>query len=200
MTVGIYMRYSTDAQELKVQEEDINKYVEYTFDNDVELKKYIDEGYSGKDLNRNAMERLKTDILSNSVKIVVALKLDRLSRSIQDLLQLFTFFENQNVQVHLVKEKIDTRTPQGRLLFHIMGAFAEFERETIRERLQAGREYAKKHGTKSGKPIHRPRKILNLNECIELYRKGVSLTKLGQRYKVHPATIRSRLKEASVIK
>ena len=138
-------------------------------------------------------------MLNGKIKIVISLKLDRLSRSIQDLLMLFNFFDEQKVAVHLVKDKIDTSTAQGRLLFHIMGAFAEFEREIIKERLQAGKKYAKEHGSKSGKPLHRPRKEINLKECIDLHKKGLSLNKLGKHYGVHPLTIRSRLREAGIL-
>jgi site-specific DNA recombinase len=200
LNIGIYMRYSTDNQELKVQEEEINKYIEYTFkDKEYQIKIYKDEGYSGKTMKRDDMIRLKNDIVANKINVVVALKLDRMSRSIQDLLSLFTFFNEQKIEVHLVKDKLDTSTAQGRLLFHIMGAFAEFERESISERLQSGKKYAADHGTKSGKPMNRPRKEINIKECIDLYKKGMSMSKLGKLYNVHSLTIKSRLIERGII-
>lgn len=200
MKIAKYIRCSTDTQELKVQREEIDRYIAYVFkDKQYEVFEYADEGYSGKDMNRQELTRLKNDIVDGKITIVIAQKLDRLSRSIQDLLSLFEFFNNQSVAVHLVKEKLDTSTAQGRLLFHIMGSFVEFERETITERLKAGRKYAKEHGTKTGKPMNRPKKEINIKECIDLYRKGMSLSKLGKLYKVHALTIKARLKERNIL-
>ena len=120
-------------------------------------------------------------------------------RCLSNVRGVFRFFEEQKVKIHLVKDKIDTSTAQGRLMFQIMGAFAEFERETIRERLQAGKKYAEDHGTKSGKPQNRPRKEINMNECIKLYKAGLSLNKLGKHFNVHALTIKSRLVEKGLI-
>ena len=198
--IAKYSRISIEKKEMKVQKEDIDNYVKLYFSGKkVILGEYSDEGYSGKDMNRKQMERMKNDIIAGNINTVIAWKLDRLGRNMQDLLLLFDFFENQNVVVMLVKDKIDTSTPQGRLLFHIMGAFAEFERETTRERLQAGRDYAKIHGTRTGKPLHRPRKEINMKECVHLYNKGMSLNRLGKLYKVHAATIKSRLVERGIL-
>jgi len=193
------MRYSTDRQELKVQEDEIQKFIEYTFKNqEIEIIKYIDEGYSGKDMNRNNFKRMMEDIKSKKINTIIALKLDRISRSISDLLFTFKIFEENKVDVMIIKDKIDTTTAQGRLLFHILGAFAEFERESIRERLQAGRKYAETHGSKSGKPLHRPRKEINIRKCIEYHKAGLSLNKLGKMFEVSPITIRNRLIEEGV--
>jgi len=200
INIGKYMRYSTDSQELKVQDDEIDKYIQYTFREEHKIFEYKDEGYSGKNMDRRGMEALKNDILSNKINVIVALKLDRLGRSLQDLLLTFDFFKEQGVKVHLVKEKVDTSTSTGKLMFQILGSFAEFERETIVERLKAGKEYAKQYGTRSGKPMNRPRKEINITECINLYKKGVSLNKIAKIFKVHPATIKSRLVERNVIR
>jgi len=199
--IGIYIRVSTVLQDISSQKSQIYQYLEYyRKKNNVESEKeYIDE-MTGSSLQRPRLEQLKNDVMSGAVDTVISVKLDRLSRSIQDLLELFNFFDKYKVNVILIKENLDTSTAQGRLLFHIMGAFAEFERETIRERLQMGKEKAKLQGTRSGKPMHRPRKDINIKECIDLYRKGMSLSKLGKYYKVHALTIKSRLVERNVLK
>lgn len=202
MNIAKYMRFSTDNQEIKVQKEEIDRYTSYNFRDkkDINIIEYIDNGVSGKDMNRTQMIKLKEDIIAKKIDCVIALKLDRLGRSLQDLIELFNFFDENKIIVHLVKEKIDTSTSQGKLLFQIMGAFAEFERNSITERLTAGRKYAEEHGTKSGKPMHRPRKEINIPECTDLYKKGMSLNKLGKYYNIHPLTVKARLKENNVLK
>lgn len=199
--IGKYVRCSTDKQEIKAQNETLDKYIEYAFkDKTIEVYDYMDIGYTGKNMKRERMEALQQDILANKINTVVALKLDRLSRSLQDLLLLFEFFKTQNIDIRIVKDNIDTSTTGGKLMFQIMGAFAEFERSTTTERLSMGREYAKQHGTKSGMPMNRPRKEINIKECIDLYKKGLSMNKLGAYYKVSAMTIRSRLKEKGIVK
>lgn len=197
--IAKYMRCSTDRQELKVQNEEIIRYIEYTFNSkQFEITEYKDEGYSGKDLSRDNMNRLTQDIKDKKIDVVVAQKLDRLSRKLQDLLLLFDFFKDNKISVHIVNNKIDTSTAQGRMFLQMLGMFAEFERETINERLSAGRKYAKEHGTKSGKPLNRPKIQINIQECIGLYKKGISMNKLAKIYKVSAMTIKSRLSEQGV--
>ena len=95
MKLAKYIRYSTDNQELKVQEDEINKYVEYNIDkNNIEFSKtYSDEGISGKDLKRPKLEEMKNDILEKKIDTVIFQKLDRLSRSVEDLINIFKFFD-----------------------------------------------------------------------------------------------------------
>jgi len=200
ITIGAYLRHSTDKQEIKVQKEEAEKYIEYTFSGkEHKTFFYTDEGFSGKDMKRDDMIRLKDDIINGKINTVVAVKLDRLSRSLSDLMQLFDFFKKQEINVHIIKDKIDTSSAQGRLIFQILGAFAEFERETTTERLQSGKRYAKEHGTKSGKPMNRPRKEVNLKECIELYKKGLSMNKIAKLNNVSASVIKLRLKEKGII-
>ncbi len=190
------MRYSTDSQELKVQKEEIEKYIISNIKTEAieTTKDYIDAGFSGKDLNRIKFEEMKNDILANKIDTVIALKLDRLSRSLADLITIFKFFSEQNVAVMLVKEKVDTTTSQGKLMFQIMGAFAEFERDSIRERFKDGKEYAKLHGTKSGKPQHRPRVEFNLKEAKKLRELGLSYNKIAKSLGIKSGiTVKNRL-------
>lgn len=195
------MRCSTDKQDLKIQQEEIKGYIDYTFKNKkINITSYKDEGYSGKNLNRDDMNRLIQDIKDKKINTVIAQKLDRLSRKLQDLLLIFDLFKDNNITVHIVHNKIDTSTAQGRMFFHMLGMFAEFERETITERLTYGRKYAKEHGTKSGLPLNRPKIQINIQECINLYKKGLSMNKIAKIYNVSAMTIKSRLKEYGTIK
>jgi DNA invertase Pin-like site-specific DNA recombinase len=83
--------------------------------------------------------------------------IDRIGRNLIDLLGTIQHLETCGVDLYLDQQNIDTTTPHGKLLYQITGAFAEFERTMIRQRINAGMARALKHGTKSGKPIGRPR-------------------------------------------
>ena len=87
---------------------------------------------------------------------MAVLKLDRLGRSLAHLLQLLGEFDANGVRLLVHDMAIDTSTPQGKLFFSMVGAFAEFERGLIGERVSDGLRYAKAHGTKSGRPVGRP--------------------------------------------
>src|SRR5687768_15509323 len=83
---------------------------------------------------------------------LVVWRLDRLGRSILNLIQTVTALEKRNVNFKSLTENIDTTTSGGKLVFHIFGALAEFERDIIRERTQAGLEAARVRGKKGGRP------------------------------------------------
>ena len=83
---------------------------------------------------------------------VVAWRLDRLGRSIRHLIDVMSEFEEQGVGFRSLTENIDTTSPGGRLIFHVFAALAEFERDLIRERTQAGLEAARARGRQGGRP------------------------------------------------
>jgi DNA invertase Pin-like site-specific DNA recombinase len=78
-------------------------------------------------------------------------RLDRLGRSLRHLIELMTELEGQGIGFQSITEAIDTTTPGGKLVFHIFGALAEFERNLIRERTKAGLEAARVRGRKGGR-------------------------------------------------
>ena len=82
-------------------------------------------------------------------------KLDRLGRSMRHLIELTTMFEQKGVGFHSLSDAIDTSTSGGKLYFHLMGAFAEFERNLISERTKAGMAAARARGVKMGRPKKR---------------------------------------------
>jgi DNA invertase Pin-like site-specific DNA recombinase len=84
--------------------------------------------------------------------ILVVWKLDRLGRSLRHLIDTITQLRDRNIGFISLTENIDTTTPSGKLIFHIMGALAEFERDLIRERTIAGLESARSRGRKGGRP------------------------------------------------
>ena len=115
---------------------------------------YIDDGYSGKNLNRPAMQRLITDAQEQKIGAVIVIKLDRLSRRQKDVLYLLEdVFEPAGVGFKSVSEPFDTTTPFGKAAIGMMAVFAQLERETIVERVREGKKEAAKQGRFMGGPI-----------------------------------------------
>jgi len=136
---AIYTRVSTDMQAEKefssceAQEEKIKSFVQ-SQDNWRIFKVYSDAGYTGANTNRPALQELLEDIKQKKIDIILAYKIDRLTRSPKDFYQLIEVFEQNSVSFISITERFDTSTPAGRLLRNIMLTFAQFERELTSER------------------------------------------------------------------
>ena len=110
---------------------------------------FIDK-MSGKRFDRP--EFLKMLDIVRPGDIVIVWKLDRLGRSLKELIETVNELAARGVELRSLKEQIDTTTPTGKLMFHIIAALAEFERDIIRERTQAGLDAARARGRKGGRP------------------------------------------------
>jgi site-specific DNA recombinase len=99
---------------------------------------YVDAGVSGAAASRPALDELLAAATTGDVQVIVVAKLDRLGRSLLHLLELLTALDAAGARVLSATDGIDTRTPAGRLMLQLLGVFAEFERERIRERSQDG--------------------------------------------------------------
>ena len=113
---------------------------------------YCDNGYSGKDDKRPEFERLMADIRANKVDCVLVYKLDRVGRSLKHLLNLFEEFKNRGVEFISLTQNINTNTPEGKMFWQMLGVFAEFERNLIVARTNAGLARAKRQGKTLGRP------------------------------------------------
>jgi len=132
-----YIRVSTEQQAdsglgLEVQEAKVRAMAEVQSAELVEL--IVDAGESAKSLRRPGMERLLTMIDQRKVDSVIVYKLDRLTRSVQDLGALLDRFDRKGVSLVSVSESLDTATAAGRLVLNVMGSVAQWEREVIGER------------------------------------------------------------------
>jgi DNA invertase Pin-like site-specific DNA recombinase len=131
-----YARVSTDDQTTDLQEDALLKAgCEIIF---------YEQGVSGSKRSRPELDRLLTTLQPGDT--VVVWRLDRLGRSLSHLIELIEQFKDQGVNFESVTEKIDTSSAVGQLIFNIFGAFAQFERETIRERVKAGIQASIKRG------------------------------------------------------
>ena len=110
------------------------------------LPPYIDDGYSGKDLDRPHIKRLIKDARDGKFDLIIVYKLDRLSRRLSDLLALRDELEAYGIGLTSATEPFDTTNPVGKLLFNMLGSFAQFERELISERTRMGLRRRAKEG------------------------------------------------------
>jgi DNA invertase Pin-like site-specific DNA recombinase len=113
-------------------------------------EKFFSDKMTGSTFERKGLEELLAFVRSGDT--VVVWKLDRLGRSLKDLIETLNLLKDRGVDFISLTEKIDTTTPGGKLIFHLMGALAEFERDLIRERTNAGLAAARARGRVGGRP------------------------------------------------
>jgi len=111
---------------------------------------YIDAGISGSKASRPELNRLMADAKRRKLDAVLVWKLDRFGRSLKHLVNSLAEFESLGVAFISLKESLDLTTPAGRLMFGVIAAMAEFERDLIRERVKAGIAYRRSKGLPCG--------------------------------------------------
>ena len=122
------------------------------------VAEFCDDGISGakgRD-KRLALNKLHKAITRHQFDIVAAWSVDRLGRSLQDLVSFLGELHGAGVDLYLDRQGVDTSTPAGKALFQMLGVFAEFERSIIQERIAAGIARARRKGTRSGRAFGRP--------------------------------------------
>jgi DNA invertase Pin-like site-specific DNA recombinase len=149
---ALYMRISTknhgqttDTQALALQE-----YVQHRGFQVIE--EYRDEGISGSKDSRPALDRLMKDARARKFDVVVVARFDRFARSVSHLLRALEEFSHLGVDFISISESIDTSTPVGKMIFTVLGAVAELERNLIKERVHMGISRARKQGKALGRP------------------------------------------------
>jgi len=140
MKIG-YARVSTTDQSLNPQTDSLSE---------AGCEKLFSDVASGAKTQRPGLE--KAIEFCRKGDILVVWKLDRMGRSMSHLIEMIQQLENKKVGFQSLTEKIDTTPAGGRLIFHLFGALAEFERDLIRERVQAGLKSARARGRKGGRP------------------------------------------------
>jgi DNA invertase Pin-like site-specific DNA recombinase len=153
-------------------------------------EEYIDEGISGSRERRPALDRLMVGAKRRAFDAVVVFRFDRFARSVSHLARALDEFRALGIEFVSLHEAIDTSTPMGRAMFHIAGAFAELEREIIRERVKAGLLNAKRRGRKVG----RPRAVVNVQEVLERASRGFSGREIAKATSISEATVRRILR------
>ena len=158
-----------------------------------EIVVYADEGVSGAKDSRPALDRMLVDAREGRLDVVAIWKLDRLARSVRNLLELVDSLNAWGVGlVSLRDAHIDTTTPSGRFTLQILAAVGELERELVRERVIAGVRRAQA----AGKHCGRPKVELDLRPALAMLGQGHGLKTTAKALGVSRATLRRRLVEA----
>ena len=149
---AIYVRVSTDKQTIENQVAALRQIAERRRWQVVE--RYNDAGISGSKGRdgRPGLDQMLKDASRRKFDVVMAWAIDRLGRSLIDLLGTIQTLEASGVDLYLDQQSIDTTTPAGKLMFQVCGAFGEFERSMIRQRINAGLKRAKAQGKQLGRP------------------------------------------------
>lgn len=154
MKIG-YARVSTEDQHLELQIDALTK---------AGCERIYREHASGKNTERPELQRMLEALREGDT--VVVYKLDRISRSVQDLESLASRFAGMGVQFVSLNEQIDTSTPMGKFFFHVMSAISELERDIIVERTNAGLAAARARGRVGGRKAMDPKKV---KQMLALY-------------------------------
>jgi DNA invertase Pin-like site-specific DNA recombinase len=150
MKVALYIRNSTTEEKQNPQTQ-INPLVDRCNREKWEYE-IFQEFASGAKESRPELDKMLSKIRNKEFDAIMVWRLDRLGRSLKHLLQMIEEFKNKDVKFISLMEGFDTSTPQGELFFSIAGAFAQFERKLIQERINAGLKRAKGEGKKFGRP------------------------------------------------
>src|SRR5882762_3289969 len=147
--VGLYLRVSTkNGQTVENQRQALREAIDRR-EGWVIVEEFVDEGISGaKGRNkRPQFDRMLKAVTRGKIDVVAAWSVDRLGRSLQDLVGFLGELNGAGCDLYLERQAVDTTTPAGRALFQMLGVFAEFERAIIQERINAGIARAREKGT-----------------------------------------------------
>jgi len=149
MKCAIYCRVSTRDQSVEMQLVQLREYAQRRGWEIAD--EYIDEAVSGIKKKRPGLDRLMADCQQRLVDVVLVWKFDRFARSVTHLTQALETFQALGIDFVSYSQNLDTSTPMGKMLFVIIGAVGELERDLIRERTEAGRQVARTRGVKFGR-------------------------------------------------
>ena len=179
--IALYVRVSTDGQTVANQEHELREVAQAKGWDVIEM--YRDSGVSGakgRDARPGLDQALRAAVQGRYDALAVW-SVDRLGRSLQDLLHTLGELQAADCDLYLHRQAIDTRTPSGRAMFQMLGVFAEFERAMIVERVKAGLARARDKGTRSGRAIGRPRVPVTVERDIaNLRKKGLGQLKIAR--------------------
>ncbi|WP_133135916.1 recombinase family protein [Legionella rowbothamii] len=182
MLIG-YARVSTDDQNLNLQNDALKT---------SGCERIFEDHMTGSKIQRPGLEAALE--FAREGDVFVVWRLDRLSRSLKDLIEMVALLDSKKIGLKSLHESIDTSSSSGKLIFHIFGALAEFERSLIRERTHAGLQAARARGRNGG----RPKKLSNdkAKLALQLYEgKQHSINKICEFIGVSKPTLYKYLKE-----
>jgi len=185
--VALYARVSTSdkGQDTALQ---LNPLREYCKAREWSLvSEYIDVGQSGSKDRRPQLDRLMDDARKRRIDCIIVWKLDRWGRSLKHLINSLSDLQNLGISFVSYQENIDLSTPSGKMMFHVVGAMAEFERSLIQERVRAGMALAKLRGVQIGR---KPTETVFLAQIIDAHaNEKLSIRQIAQKVKIPRSTV-----------
>jgi len=189
MKVAGYMRVSTDHQNNENQKIRLE---EFATQRGYDIFAIYEDTESGGKRNRPGLEKMLKRARRGHFNMVIAVKIDRIARSLQDLLEIAGKLGEYNVGLSFTDQDIDIGSSQGKLLFQILGAFAEFERDMIRERTKAGIERARRQKKHIGRPKVNGAKVVKVRRLRE---EGMSMNRIAHEVGIGKGSVVRILKE-----
>jgi DNA invertase Pin-like site-specific DNA recombinase len=186
MKVAIYVRVSTNEQTTENQVRELTDWADRAGHEIVRV--FDDNGVSGAKgrEHRKEFDKLLKGAVRREFDMVAAWSVDRLGRSLQDLIGFLQELHGAGVDLYLHQQALDTSTPSGKAMFQMMGVFAEFERSMISERVKAGLARAKSNGKMLGRP-----KVSSEREAAirELRAGGMGILRIGKELGIGTSTV-----------
>ncbi len=184
---AIYVRVSTDSQTTDNQLRELRavaKRMGWKLDGE-----YVDRGISGSKgrASRPAFDRLLTGAARKEFDVIMAWSVDRLGRSLRDLVDFLGDIHAKGVDLYLHQQGIDTTTPSGKMMFQMCGVFAEFERAIIVDRVKAGLKRARSQGKRLGRPLGTT--PATRRAVIAAHAKGAGKKRLARQFKIGVGTV-----------
>ena len=174
-TAAIYARVSTRVQKPNTQLKELRSYAERRH---FHITHELVDVESGAKVERPKLNQLMDLARKRKIDVVLVWKFDRFARSTKQLISALEEFRELGVDFISYTENVDTSTPTGKVLFMVISAFAEFERDLIRERVQAGLKRARAEGVRLGRPPVNEDKIV---QAIKMRRSGLSIREIAKK-------------------
>ena len=197
--VALYARVSMDEQNPEAQIAALRKEVErrgFTI-----YKEHVDHVTGNVDRRRRerskkavAYQQLMVDAHARKFDVVMVWKFDRFARSLTALIEALETFKLLGIDFISATQQIDTTTPIGKLFFHMVGAFAEFEREMIVERINSGLDNARAKGIRLGRP-----RFPGEEKCVEQHKQGQSISAIARSTNRSRAGVRKILLRSGIV-
>jgi DNA invertase Pin-like site-specific DNA recombinase len=186
MRAGLYARVSTDEQDEGMQLAELREFCDRR---GWSYEIFADPGQSGAKLSRPQLDRMMKLCRARKLDVVVVYRFDRFARSTKQLVDALAEFDRLGIQFVSLHEQVDTSTPNGKLLFHIFAAIAEFERTLTIDRIKSGLAHARTRGRIGG----RRRKVVDVEKIRELRHRGLAWRDIAKLVGVSRATAQRAL-------
>ena len=193
MTIAVYMRVSTTDQNTDGQKLEINKWIQGNGIDPKQVQWYIDK-VSGATLERPELDQLRKDVFNGAIKTVVVYRLDRLSRNMQDGVNILCDWCEKGVRIVSTSQQIDFSGITGKMMAAIIFAIAQMELGNIKERQTAGIAAAKERGVYKGRKPGAIKAGVSLKKVAKLREKGFTQEEIARAMGLGISTVARYLK------